>query len=725
MVNKISLNIYGMSCVSCAKNIEGFIKKEKGVYDIVINFSNSKAYITYDDELVDPSVIVRKIKELGYSASFEYEDENALYRGFKRKVVIAAISALALFPFSMLKHIHFVDLHLNGGYSLYLEFILTSVILIAGFDFFKNGIWHSLIKNRVSNMYTLISIGAGSAYIASIFGWIYKREDMIYFESAGYIIAFVMIGKFLEFKSKKLSVSIFRSLFFLKPKTATVLEKDAEIKKDVEMIKKDEKVIVRAGEKIPVDGVVVDGYAVVDESFINGELMVEKKVGDEVFAGSINRDGRLIILSQRDGKSSFIDSVISLIEQTYSTRPTIWHLADKISSYFVPATFIISLSSFIYWYLSGYGFSKAFMIMISVMVVACPCAFGLAIPLVVTNSVLRMSKENILVKTPSFFELINDIDVVVFDKTGTLTEGALSVVDIFTLIDKNDFLKISSSLEKNSTHPLSYALVNKYKEIGGEFYDVADFREFIGKGVSGVINGKRYFLGSLSFVTEKNVEIDKLIYEKSVEFQKRYKKIVYLFDERSVLGIVAFSDDLREDAYDVVSYFKRIKKKIVILTGDKLVSLPAKLIDGCEVYRGVLPDKKKDIIEDLINNGYKVLMIGDGINDAAALKRANLSISFGNASDLAFESADLIILKNKLSDIIKVFEFSRHVFKKIKQNLFWAFFYNILAIPIASGVFLRSYGIILKPEIASLLMSLSSITVVLNSLTILYWRFKR
>lgn len=724
MKNKLSLNIYGMSCISCAKTIEFVLKKEKGIYDVIIDFTNSKASIIYDDDLIDPLFIIKKIKEIGYSASFYDESFNDSYIVYKKRLMVVIILAVLLFPFSMGGHIGLFKSEFFHKNSIYFQFLFTTLILIFGFDFFKNGIWYSLIKSKIPNMDTLIALGAGSGYISSIVGVFYDKKEIIYFESAGYIIAFVMIGKFLEFRFKRISQNNLKSLIFLKPKKAFIIEDEKEVEKDVNLIKKDELISVKSGQRIPVDGIVVSGFATVDESLVNGEIMVEKNVDDFVYAGSINIDGHIILKATKDGNNSFIDEVINLVENTVSQRPNIWKIADKISFYFVPSIILVSIISFLYWYIFSLNISFSLKVMISVMVISCPCAFGIAIPMVVSLAISKMTKDNILIKTPSFFEVLKDIHIVVFDKTGTLTEGKLKLTNYFCDIEEKEFLKIVSSLERNSTHPISKSILDEYKKYGNDFYDVSDFKVELGMGIVGKINGKRYIIGSERFINLNGINIDERYLKIKSNLKDKYKKIIWVCEEDRVIGVLLMSDKIREDALYVVRYLKDKGKKLILMSGDNYentLSIKEEL-GFDEIYSDLLPSQKSEII-NVLKKSSKILMVGDGVNDAIALKSADLSISFGNATEVAFENADIIILKNNLKDIIKLFEFSKYINRKINQNIFWAFFYNIISIPIAAGVFYNSYNLFLTPQIAALLMSLSSLSVVLNSLSIIKWKY--
>ncbi|MEF3279573.1 MAG: cation-translocating P-type ATPase [Elusimicrobiota bacterium] len=723
MINKLYIKIYGMSCVSCSKTIENYLKEKKGILEININFTIQKGYVVYDDELINRFEIISLINSLGYDAKIEIDEnfEKIKIKRFKIKLFLTILFAILLFPFSMGHHIGIhlpVFLHHNKHW---LEFIFTTLIVTLGYNFFQSGIINS-IKTKTLNMDTLISVGVISSYSYSLLMLIEKKYDLLFFETAAYIITFVSIGKFLEQKYRNSATSMLESIFRLKPRKATIVKGEKQIIVDTDTIKEGDIIVVKAGEKIPVDVVVVEGGGTCDESFITGEAIgVEKVKGDEVKAGAINLSGYMKIRAICSGTNSFLDSIIKTLENTHSKKLKIQNLADKVSAYFIPSVMIVAFMSFVYWYLSGMGFRFSFEIFISVLIVSCPCALGLSVPVAISVALARFARESILIKNPGVIDLINNVDTVIFDKTGTLTKSKLFVSKIYSIISEEEFLRIIASIEKYSNHPVAKAIRLKVEENKSILYEAVEFKNFEGRGVVAKIGSKRYFAGNKRFMMENKIKFDDKVIVKIENLQNEFKTIVYLADEEKTLGFVVVEDEIRENAKEVIEYFKKTGKDVIMISGDNKqhCKFIAENLGINQYYCEVLPQEKMKKINELKSKGKVVCMIGDGINDAPALKESDIAISFKSATDIAFETADIILLNDRIIDIVKIFEFLKYLNRKVKQNLLWAFLYNATLIPVACGLFYKSMGIIVKPYFASLAMSLSSITVILNSFSIL------
>lgn len=563
------------------------------------------------------------------------------------------------------------------------------------------------------NMDSLVGIGVTVNYLYSLWNAILifnnKTEvvNNLYFEASAMIILFVKIGRYIDKKNKTKAVDTIKNLVTITPKEARILKNGKEQIVTINEIQKDDIVICKPGEKIAVDGIIVKGITHTDEAFITGESKpVSKNVGMQVIAGSINYDGYIEYRAERIGKDSSISSIVELVLEATNTKAPISRLADKISGYFVPGIFIISILTFIFNFVLTKNLPNAILALVSVLVVACPCALGLATPLAMVVSIGKCSKNGILVKSSEILETVNKIDTVVFDKTGTLTYGKLSVVDK-NISDEN--LKILQSLEKKSNHPIAKSIVLNVKDL----YEISEFEEIAGLGIKGKINNRIYFAGNRKFVKSlKSVKND--LHEYETDYTQKGESIVYLFTESEVLGIVGLSDEIKSGMKDLIKNLYSINKKVVMLTGDN--SDTAKIISDRlnikEIISNVSPKEKLEQIKKL-NENKNCLMVGDGINDSPALKTATIGISVFNGTDISADSADIILLNDDMSKSIQnIFKIGKKTIKIIKQNLFWALFYNICMIPLATGLL----PIALNPMIASLAMTLSSLTVVVNSL---------
>jgi Cu+-exporting ATPase len=534
------------------------------------------------------------------------------------------------------------------------------------------------------------------------------------------------LGKYLEGLTKGKTTEAIKKLIDLQPKEATVLRDGKEIKISVNEVLVGDIVLVKPGEKIPVDGIIIDGYSAVDEKMITGEsIPVEKNVGDNVIGGTINKTGFLKLKATRVGKDTMLSQIIKIVEEAIGSKAPIQLLADKISFYFVPTVISIAILAFIIWILMGKSLAFALTVFVSVLIIACPCALGLATPTAIMMGVGLGAKNGILIKSNKALEISRKVNIIVFDKTGTLTKGEPVVTDIVSNnFSKEDILKLSASLEKNSEHPLAEVIVKKAKEEKLELLEVKNFKAIPGYGVVGELNGKKIILGARKLMINNNID-PSFIEEKISVLEDQGKTVMILAQDKDIVGIIAVADTLKDYAKEAIEILHQMGKKTAIITGDnkRVARAIAKILGIDNVLAEVLPQDKANEIKKLQSKGNVVAMVGDGINDAPALAQSDLGIAIGSGTDIAIETGEIVLIKNDLRDVIKAIKLSAYTSKKIKQNLFWAFFYNVLAIPIAAGFLYPFFGFLLNPVLAAAAMAFSSVSVVLNSLLMKRYRF--
>ena len=713
-MKKIVLNIEGMTCSACSNGLEKYLNKQKGIHRAEVNLVMATALIEYDDNLKIED-LNKMVQGAGFKSLGERNDKKEK-RNELKKVIIFSILGIILMYISMGAMINLpvpeiIDMNKNPIiYSIVIA-ILSFTFLIYGFDIIKNGVKN--IIHKMPNMDSLVGIGVIVNFLYSLWNTILVFQGQtqmvhnLYFESSAIIILFVKIGRYIDGKNKNKAVDSIKNLVTITPKNGTILKDGEEKTVTINEIEKGDIVVCKPGEKIAVDGKVTKGETHTDESFITGESKpVTKKVGSKVLAGSINYDGYIEYEAERIGKDSSISQIVNLVVEATNTKAPIARLADKISGYFVPIIFLIAIISFILNLAIYSEIDKAILSLVSVLVVACPCALGLATPLAMVVAIGNCSKRGVLIKSSESIEALKHIDTIVFDKTGTLTEGKLSIVEgEYT----KENIKILQSLEVMSNHPIAKGIVNS--NMNKNFYEVKEFKEISGKGIQGNINGKTYYAGNQKLLNEKNI---KNIYEeKELEYSKKGESIVYLFDEKEVLAIVGLSDKIKENMEEIIQKIKENGYKVIMLTGDNETTAKAiaKKLNIEEVISNVSPKEKQDKIKE-INKNNSCLMVGDGINDSPALKTATVGISVANGTDMSADSADIILLKDNMNLILELLNIGKKTIRIVKQNLFWALFYNICMIPLAMGIL----PISLNPMIASLAMTFSSLTVVLNSL---------
>ena len=714
-MKKIVLNIEGMTCSACSNGLEKYLKKQDGVIDASVNLVMATAMIEYE-EFLTVEDLERFVKEAGFKSLGEKQEEKK--NNDLKMLIIFAILGIILMYVSMGHMIglpvpDILNMEKNPIVYIVIQIIISFSFFIYGFDIIKNGI--NNIIHKMPNMDSLVGIGVIVNFLYSLYNAILVfmgNSEMIhhlYFESSAIIILFVKLGRYIDKKNKVKAVDTIKNLVTITPKSGTILKNGEEKQVTINEIKVGDTVICKPGEKIAVDGKVIKGKTHTDESFLTGESKpVSKEIGSKVLAGSINYDGYIEYEAEKIGRDSSISNIVKLVVEATNTKAPIARLADKISGKFVPTIFAISIIALIINLIVTGSLEKAMIALVSVLVVACPCALGLATPLAMVVSIGRASKLGILVKSSESLETVNKIDTIVFDKTGTLTKGKMTIVD-----GKYDdeTLKILQSLEANSNHPIAKSIV----ALANEKYDVSNFEDVAGKGIKGEIENKTYYAGNSKFVEEMNVENKFKSFEE--EYSKKGESIVYLFTENEVLAIFGLADEIKKESKMLVRKLKEENKRVIMLTGDNKVTANAiaKELGIEEVISNVTPKQKKEEIEKL-NKNNSCLMVGDGVNDSPALKSATIGVSVQNGTDISQDSADIILLKDDINIIVELIHIGRKTIKIIKENLFWALFYNILMIPLAMGIFKIS----LNPMIASLAMTLSSLTVVLNSLRLRY-----
>ncbi len=609
---------------------------------------------------------------------------------------------------------------LTSPINHYIQFIIATVIqFYGGYEFYKSSI--SSLKNRMADMNLLVTIGTFSAYFYSILVLFFPNffpKDMrhVYFEGSAAIISFVLLGRYLEQKAKLKATDFMKNLLTLKPTYATIIVDGKEYSIPAENVVKGDIILVKPGDKIPVDGVVLEGSTEVDQSFLTGEsVLVFKTVGDEVFGGSINKLGILKIKATKNAKDNLINQMITLLLEAQSKKPKIGYLADRITQIFVPSVLIFSIIVFNLWYYLDYPLNFSFITALSVLVIACPCALGLATPIAIVNIVGRAAKEGLLFKNPEVIEKSENIGYAVFDKTGTLTEGKFEIND--SLIISKQHLPLVLSLEKNINHPISQALI----ELEESLIEIIDKKVIPGEGVVGSYDGKNIAIGNIKLLEHLGISISKEIEEFYKKNKEKGNTVVFGVVEKEVIAVFSLSDKVRKEAYDVINWFKNKNIKTVLLTGDNEVVAKnvANKLKIDEVYWELKPVDKYNFIKNLKEKDSKhIVFIGDGINDAPAMVESDIGIAVESATDITKDSGDILLLKSDIYGIIKAILLSQKGLKIIKQNLFWAYIYNLIGIPIAAGFLYPFFGITLNPMYAGIAMSVSSITVVLNALRI-------
>lgn len=742
-------DIKGMTCSACSTAVDRNVKKLEGINEVNVNLLNNSMIVKYDENVLNNETIIKKVQDAGYEA-FLVENGKKTQKNstednlgkietneLKNRLIISFIFAIPLFYISMGHMLNWYLPHLFHGYSnaitfAFTQFLLALPIVFINIKYYKVG-FKTLYKGS-PNMDSLIAIGTSAAMIYGVFS-IYKIGyglgnndiDMViqyshdlYFESAAIVLTLITLGKFLEARAKENTSEAINKLINLTPKTALVLRNNQEIEIPIDELILKDIVIVKPGNIVPTDGIIIFGNSSIDESMLTGEsLPVSKKVGDKVIGASINKSGSFKFEVTKLGEDTVLSQIIKLIEEASSSKAPISKLADRISAIFVPTVIVISILATVTWLFLGYSFEFALSIGIAILVISCPCALGLATPTAIMVGTGKGAQNGILIKSAESLEIAHTINTVVIDKTGTITEGKTQVTDIFTSekITQDKLLQLCATIENNSEHPLSDAILKKAQEKAIELLNATDFEALNGLGIKAKVEDRLFYIGNKKLIDSKNISLD-LFYEKSEKLANEGKTPIFIADENEVLGLIAISDVVKPTSKDAILEFEKMGLEVIMLTGDnyKTANAIAKQININNVIAEVLPQDKEKEIQKLQSLGKKVAMIGDGINDAPALVRADVGIAIGAGTDIAIESANIVLVKSDLLDAVKAIQLSNAVIKNIKQNLFWAFFYNIIGIPLAAGVFYTLLGWKLSPMFAGAAMSLSSVTVVLNAL---------
>lgn len=738
MSQKAILKINGMDCASCAALIEHDLKKEKGISSANVNFANEKAYVEFDPSETGVEKIKKIIKSLGYGAednademdmAGEHDHHKAQKASeiskLRNRFLISFVFSLPIIYMVMGGMIGLPQPALFEKYGLYIQAILAVFVISACFN-----IWQSGFKKVLKlgpNMDTLILVGTATAYFYSLANLILLysgREvpmDNFYFEASAFILVFISLGKYLEAVTKGKTSEAIKKLMGLQPKTAIIIKDGRELEIPINEVKEGDVVLVKPGEKIPVDGIVVEGYSGVDEKAITGEsIPVEKKVGSEVIGATINKTGVLKFKATRVGKNTMLSQIIKIVEDAMGSKAPIQLLADKVSFYFVPVVLGIAFLAAVIWLLLGQPIAFALTIFVAVLIIACPCALGLATPTAVMMGTGLAAQRGILIKSSKALEVAKDVNMVVFDKTGTLTKGEPVVTEIVSVSDlaENKILQISASVEKNSEHPLAQAIVNKAKEKELSMGKVEGFEAIPGGGVKAELDKKQVLLGTRKLMRDNKIKTDS-VEEKMAELESHGKTAMILAFDKKVAGIIAVADVLKDNSKEAVDMLHKMGKQVAIITGDnkRVGEAIAKQVGIDRVLAEVLPQGKSDEIKKLQAEGKVVAMVGDGINDAPALAQADLGIALGSGTDVAMETGEIVLIKDDLRDVVSAIDLSKYTLSKIKLGLFWAFFYNVVGIPIAAGVLYPVFGWLLSPSIAAAAMAFSSVSVVLNALS--------
>lgn len=731
-MKKIILKIEGMTCSACSSSLEKYLLKQEGIDDALVNLVMSSASITYEDNITIDD-LNRFVSEAGFKSLGLYNENEDKDNNKTKYFVVNGILALLVLYISMSHMIHlpvipFLNMiNYPVNYSVCL-FIFSLYFIYFGKDIIISGIKN--IKYKSPNMDTLVTLGVVSSFIFSTFNMIMilkgnnEYVENLYFESVCIILYLIKFGRYIDGISKEKTKDTIKGLVTITPNKAILFINNKEKKVSIDEVKKGDILIVKPGNRFAVDGVIVKGSTHVDESFISGEsIPIKKSINDKVVAGSINLDGEVLYKAENIGRDSTISEIVRLVVEATNTKAPIARIADKVSGIFVPVVIFIALLTLIIHLILGASFNESIVYFVTVLVCACPCALGLATPLAIVVSEGLCAKNGILVKKSEILENVNKIDVIVFDKTGTLTYGNLRISKIINKSNysDNDLIEIVSSLENKTAHPIASSFKEYSKTNNLKSLDVDDFKNIAGIGLSGTINDKSYLVGNNKLFDKYKINNNMLREEKKLSLDGN--SIVYVIEDKKVIGLIGVKDIIRDNAKDVINKLKNIGKRIIMLTGDNEITadIIAKSIGIKEVIANVSPKDKSNKIKELKNKGFKVMMVGDGINDAPSLSLADIGVSLNSAIDIAADSADVILMRNDLNSIYNLFDIGKKTLGNIKENLFWAFFYNVCMIPISCGLF-KFINITMNPMIAGLAMTLSSFTVIINALRLKRWK---
>ena len=766
-MKKEKYNVTGMTCAACQANVTRCVQKLDGVEEVNVNLLSGQMTVDYDETKLDSAAIAQAVEGIGYGASSadapsdtksggfrsEWEDRQSRAREEQHSMKVRLVASIALLiPLMYVAMGSMMGLPVpgiltgmeNAMISALTQLILTVPILVLNRKFYKVGL-KALVK-RAPNMDSLVAIGSGASLVYGLFAmyrmaWGFGHQDMavvheyahaLYFESAAMILTLVTVGKYLEARSRSKTSDALGKLVDLAPKTAVIIKNGQEVTVPAEQVAAGDIVVIRPGESIPVDGVVTEGAGYVDQAAITGEsIPVEKMPGNTVISATINKNGTFRFRASKVGEDTTLSQIIRLVDEAGNSKAPIARLADKVSGIFVPVVIGIAILTAIVWIVAGQDFEFALSNAIAVLVISCPCALGLATPVAIMVGTGKAAEYGILIKSAESLENLHSIDTVILDKTGTITSGHPEVTDIEVLdpsMSPEEFLARAAALEAGSEHPLAQAVVEKAKKDGVSPAGAEEFQARAGRGVSARISGKTWLAGNLAFMEEEKAmgpeQEMALVREKMGQYASQGKTPLLFVRDGQAAGIIAVADTVRETSRAAIRKFKEMGLTVVMLTGDNKVTAEAirKELDIAEAVSDVLPTEKEACVRSWQEKGHKVAMVGDGINDAPALTRADIGIAIGAGTDIAIDSADVVLMKDSLQDVVTAIELSRAVVRNIHMNLFWAFFYNILGIPVAAGALFPAFGLRLSPMIGSAAMSLSSVCVVTNALRLRFFK---
>lgn len=726
--------IKGMTCAACSSAVERVTRKMDGVEESNVNLTTGMMTITYDEDKVTSELIVKKVDRAGFVAELyveeqkEENEEDAIKKTKRRLMCNILLSIPLLYvclghmlpitlPLPIMLDMH----HAPLNFAL-LQLILTSIVLINGRKFYLNG-FKSLFKGH-PNMDSLVAIGTGSAFLYSLamtigIPWNPMNAHNLYYESAAVVVTLVMLGKYMEGRSKNKTSDAIRKLMELAPDTTIVLREGEQIEVLVEEVTVGETILIKPGSRIPLDGIILEGSTSVDESMLTGESVpVEKSFGDEVIGGSVNYQGAITVKVTRVGADTTLAKIVKLMEDAQGKKAPIAKIADIVAGYFVPTVMGIAVVAAITWALLGYDITFILTIFVSVLVIACPCALGLATPTAIMVGTGVGANHGILIKSGEALEISHKVNAVVLDKTGTITQGKPAVTEMITHdISVEDLLALAASCEQVSEHPLGEAIVREAKARGIKLFEVSEFQSVTGQGIRANIAGKTYFIGNQKLCMEQQIDFSE--YEKeAIAIANKGQTPMFVGNDGKAIGIVAVADTLKETSAEAIRKIKELGIEVYMLTGDnqRAANYIGRQVGVDHVIAEVLPNEKASVVEKLQKEGKCIMMVGDGMNDAPALVQADVGVAIGNGSDIALDSADVVLMKSDLNDVYRAIKLSKETIRNIKQNLFWAFFYNACGIPLAAGALYAINGMLLSPVIGGFAMSLSSVCVVSNAL---------
>ena len=738
-----TFNVTGMSCASCARTVENALNKNEDI-KASVNIATEKVNIEYDENKYNFEKIKKIVENSGYGLveTLSEEEKMQMYedkiKSLRNKLILAAVFAIPLMYISMghMMGIHLPDIvnpKKNAAIYSIVQLLLTIPVVYAGKDFFIHG-FKNLVR-KSPTMDSLIAMGASAAIIYSLYATYMtitvdpEYHMNLYFESAGTIITLILLGKLLEARTKGQTSSAIKKLIGLQPKKAKIIENGVEKEVLIENIKVGDIIVVKPGEKIAVDGKIVNGNTSVDESMITGEsIPVSKNIGDKVIGGSINKNGSIQFEATEIGKDTVLSQIIKLVEEAQGSKAPISRMADIVAGYFVPIVIMIATITGIVWFISGSGLTAALTFFISVLVIACPCALGLATPTSIMVGTGKGAENGILIKSGEALETAHKIKTVVLDKTGTITKGkpVLTDLKVYSNFDENEILQLAASAENNSEHPLAEAIVNGAKERNIEFKQYDKFRAMPGYGIRATIDEKEIQIGNRKLMASRKISTEAA--EKDYEILSNEGKTpMFISVNNELAGLIAVADVVKETSKEAVEKMHKLGLKVIMLTGDneKTAKYIAKEVGIDRVIGEILPFQKSEEVKKLQEAGEFVAMVGDGINDSPALAQANVGIAIGSGTDVAIESADIVLIRNDLNDVAGAIALSKATITNIKENLFWAFFYNVIGIPFAAGIFYAFFnGPKLDPMIAAFAMSLSSVSVLMNALRLKFFKVK-